>query len=407
MHSLADENTLTLPAVKASSEPMPATPQRERPWLEALKNIFPIYLATHIIFLILTYLARLFVLPNFSGTALHTRSLLDAWFRWDSSQFSFIATNGYDLPYRTAFFPLFPLLEKMLVFVVRDPLIAGLIIANLATLGVFLVLYRLVKEDFDQDLARRTVLYLAFFPMAFFLVAAYSESLFILLTLLSFYQIRRGNWWLAGLCGLLASLTRAMGLCLLIPFVYEYMRQHEFKLTSMRFDVVSGLGIPGGILLFGSYCYLRFHDFLAFSHAELVWGRTLHWPWSIFWEGLQIIMQHKILTFDSIHAVIDLSTLTFVLILLTLSVVGPWKLAREHWSYLLYAVVIYLFCILFPQNGRFILASMSRYMLEVFPAFIVLARIGKNRDANLYYVTLALPLLAFMLLQWLQGDWIV
>ncbi len=407
MHSLSDENTLILPAMESPLSPMPTSPQRERPWLEALKNVFPIYLATHIIFLILTYLAALFVLPNFSGTFLHLHTLLDTWLRWDSGHFAAIATGGYDLPYRTAFFPLFPLLEKGLAFVVRDPFIAGLIIANLATLGVLIMLYRLVKDDFDQELARRTVLYLAFFPTAFFLVVPYNESLFILLTLLSFYQMRRGNWWLAGLWGLLASLTRSIGICLLVPFVYEYMRQHEFKLNYVRFDVVSGLGIPAGILLFGSYCYLRFHDFLAFSHAQLAWGRTLHGPWSIFWEGLLLIMHRSILSFDSIHAVIDLSALVFVLILLILSVVGPWKLAREHWSYLLYAVVIYLFCTLFPESGRFVLASMSRFMLEIFPAFIVLARIGKNRDANLYYVTLALPLLAFMLLQWLYGGWIV
>jgi len=46
-------------------------------------------------------------------------------------------------------------------------------------------------------------------------------------------------------------------------------------------------------------------------------------------------------------------------------------------------------------------------MLEVFPAFITLAAIGKNRQFNFYYLAIALTLLSFMLLQFLTGHWII
>ena len=68
--------------------------------------------------------------------------------------------------------------------------------------------YRLVEEDFDQERAYRTVLYLSVFPTSFFLAAAYNESLFLCFSLLSFYEMRHGRWWLAGLFGFLAGLTR-------------------------------------------------------------------------------------------------------------------------------------------------------------------------------------------------------
>ena len=66
-----------------------------------------------------------------------------------------------------------------------------------------------------------------------------------------------------------------------------------------------------------------------------------------------------------------------------------------------------LFILLFPVAGGFPLAALSRYVLEVFPAFIVLAAIGKSRQFNLYYVTVSSTLLAFMLLQFLTGYWII
>lgn len=413
--SISDADTSALPAVSAQgsardlSSNTTGARAKSAGWLDAFKQVLPIYLATHLAFLALTYLASLFTIPNFSGSgkALHLSTLLHSWDRWDSGQFTHIAMYGYNAPYHMAFFPLFPLLERALAIVVRDPFVAGLIISNLAALGVFMVLYRLVTEDFGAEQAWRSVLYLAVFPTAFFFVVAYNESLFVFFTLLSFYYMRKGHWWLAGLAALFASLTRSIAVCLFIPFAYEYLRQHDFQLRKIRFDVLSAAGIVGGVIIFGIYGYLTFHDFLAFSHAQAVWQRQLSPPWLIFWEAYGIIKHNPILSFDSIHTVIDLSATLFILVILVLFFVGPWKLAREHWSYALYAVALYLFVIIVPESGRYPLSSLARFMIEIFPAFVVLAAMGQKRNFNLYYLSICLPLLAFLLLQWLTGGWIV
>jgi len=166
-------------------------------WFNAFKQVLPVYILLHLAFLILTYLSALFIIGNFSPRTLRISTLWLAWFRWDSGHFTAIASNGYDAAWRTAFFPLFPLLERGVAFLTHDPFIAGLIISNLAGLAMLVVLYRLVQEDFDAERAFRTVLYLSVFPTAFFFVAAYNESLFLLLTLLSFYHMDCGDWWLA------------------------------------------------------------------------------------------------------------------------------------------------------------------------------------------------------------------
>ncbi len=379
-------------------------------WLQALKNVLPIYLAIHLAFFLLTYLSVLFTLGNFSTRALRISTLLHVWYRWDSGHFTSIATKGYDLPYRTAFFPLYPLLEGGLTFLTRDAFVAGLIISNLAGLGMLTILYRLVAEDFDAERAYRSALYLSIFPTAFFFAAAYNESLFLLLALLSFYCMRHGHWWLAGLAGFLASLTRSAGLLLLVPFIYEYYeywRQHDFRPRAIRIDLLGALGIPAGTGVFALYCLYRFHNALAFSQAQSVWLRHLHGPWHGLLDSFLIVTRTSILSFNSIHNVIDLSAGLFILALTAFGFIGPWKFPRHLLSYGLYGGAIYLFLVVFPSDGTFPLQSLSRLVLEVFPAFIVLAAIGKNRQFNLYYLVVSVTLLAFMLLQFLTGGWIV
>ncbi len=410
--AIPDKDTLKLPTLPLplTGAINPADVQKGVVnWLEALKQITPIYLTTHIIFLVLTYLATLFSLSNFSGKAVPLKQLLHSWFRWDTSQFTHIAVYGYDAFYRMAFFPLFPLLERALAVPVGDPFVAGLLISNCATLGVFVVLYKLIAEDFGPEQAWRGVLYLAIFPTAFFFAAAYNESLFLFFALLSFYWLRKGNWWLAALAAFLASLTRSIAVCLIVPFAYEYLRQRDFQWRKLDLHVLSCVGMAGGVVIFMVYGYLAFHDPLAFSHAQASpgWQRHLTLPWTIFIQAATIISHNPVLTIKTIHTIIHLSAILLVLIILILAFYGPWKLAREHWSYAFYAVTIYLFVILVPEGGSYPLSSLGRFMLEIFPAFVILAAIGNRRTFNLYYVSISASLLTFLLLQWLTGGWIV
>ncbi len=315
-----------------------------------------------------------------------------------------IATQGYTPWWETAFFPLYPLLERAGALLIGDPFVAGLIVSNAVGLVMLAVLYRLVEEDFDQECASRTVLYLSVFPTAFFFAAGYNESLFLCLVLLSFYHMRHGRWWLAGLFGLFASLTRSAGLLLLVPFCYEYLRQHYFKLEKIRLDAISALLIPAGIGIFAGYCAFQFYDPLAFVHAQGVWRRSLRFPWHGAKEAITFITTHSVLSFSSIHNMIDLSAVMLMLILVILCF---WKFPRHLWAYSIYAATTYLFFLLVPSTGDHPLESFSRLALEVFPAFIVLAIFGKKQQFHLYYLVLSLSVQSFMLLQFLTGHWIV
>ncbi len=383
-------------------------------WFNALKNVLPIYISIHLAFFVITCLAALFIIPDFSWKALPIDTLWQSWYRWDSVHFSYLATHGYTDWWRTAFFPLFPLLERYLAVVTGDPFIAGLIISNVAGLGMLVVLYRLVEEDFDSERAYRTALYLSVFPTAFFFAAAYTESLFLLFALLGFYYMRQGNWWLAGACGFFATLTRSTGLLLLVPFCYEYLRQHQFKLRALRFDVFGGALIVAGPGLFMLYCYHRFHSFFPFSKAEhFMWSRDPQSPWFLIKNVIAGIAQSNgFLSFHALRNIMDASQILLILALIILSVVGPWRFPRNRWVYAIYGIVLFVVLQINPVKvnpirGPFPLQSFPRYMLEVFPAFIVLAALGKYRTVHLSYVMVSGVVLFVLLSLFLTGHWVV
>jgi Mannosyltransferase (PIG-V) len=144
--------------------------------------------------------------------------------RWDSVWYLQIAQSGYDhQAARTAFFPLYPLLMRGLGVVIGSDLVAGICISLAAFLVALVLLYRLVALELDAELARITVLLIAFCPMAYFFSAVYSESLFLALSVGCIWLARTGRWGWAGLLGGLAAAERASGITLVVPFVLLYL----------------------------------------------------------------------------------------------------------------------------------------------------------------------------------------
>jgi hypothetical protein len=393
-------------------------------WYRAFKVVLPVYVAMHLAFFLITCFATLFVVKDFSGQSLNVVNWLHSWSHWDANQYDGIAVYGYQQWWKTVFFPLFPLLQRGLMVVTGDALFAGLIISNVAGLGMLVVLYRLVEEDFDAERAYRTVLYLSIFPTAFFFAAAYTESLFLFLALFSFYAMRHGRWWMAGVFGLLAVLTRQAGLFLLVPFYCEYLRQRgdfndlwsssgngieRLVRSLLRLDFLAGGLIVVGLGMFVVYCYYRFHILFPFSRAEgLYWNRDLHDPFWGMMRTVEVIAHSPgFLSFGALHNSLDLGQDLFVGVLIVLSIVGPWRFRGALWTYAVYGVMLYLCLQVYPvRDFSFPLQSVPRYMLEIFPAFIVLAGIGQGRRINLIYVVAAAALLFLLLTQYVTGHWI-
>lgn len=181
------------------------------------------------------YLAVQFLALRINGIAVvpgssKLQALIATWVRWDGLNYVAIAEHGYpDDPQPTfrhygesvlpAWPPGYPLLIRVAGWLLPGDLnLAALVVSNVAALGLFVVLYRLVQTELDAGTAERTLLCLVAFPTAFFFAAAYSESLFLLLTLGALYCARRQRWWWAGALAGVASSVRVAGVTIVVAF---------------------------------------------------------------------------------------------------------------------------------------------------------------------------------------------
>lgn len=318
--------------------------------------------------------------------------LVDIWARWDAVWYLQIAEYGYsDIDGSAAFFPMYPLLiAAFKPLFLGNGVLAGIFISLACCLAAFYFFYRLVELDFDREVARRAVFYLAIFPTSFFFQTIYSESLFLLLTIGSFYLARRREYALAGALGALATLTRSAGILLLVPLAIMYMQDRGWKWRQVRFDALYLLLVPLGLAVWMLYLDLRFDDPLLFSSAQSNWLREMTIPLEGLRQGLVEALD-GISTIiaspdDSYLPQIDLDpklwstynviNFIFALAFLGLCVASFWRLPL---AYSAYALVVLLLPLSTPST-YVPLFSMPRFMLTAFPLFILLALWGGKRE---------------------------
>ncbi len=316
--------------------------------------------------------------------------LLAVWGRWDAVHYLDIATNGYhgtDM----AFFPLLPLLIGILGKVIGNHLIAGLVISNAALFFALLFLYKLVEHEFDRTVARRAIFYISIFPTAVFFSAVYTESLFLMLTVASFYYMRERRWWLAGAIGLLASLTRIEGVLLAVPFAIEWWSAYRENAVAGVKNLLPIALIPLGLVLFMVYLWVLNGDPLYFSHVQSHWNRQLAAPWTSIGNSF-----HKIAMAVGPQTVAQ-QILEIVFTALMIGVLaGGWRKLKA--SYVAYMGL----SILMPLCTSSLM-SMPRFALVLFPMFVILALWGGRSRINNAIVALSLPLLGLFTV--LFADW--
>ncbi len=417
-----------------TEEPVVATPEDAKPntqswrdsvqpWWKATLSILPTFLLTRFLFLLLAYFGGvLFAAANFSATSVSYHDLLADWNRGDVTSYISIATNGYTKPEQTLFFPLYPALIRALAPLFRHSILtAGFFLTNLVFLSILIVLYRLVEIEFDRDTAKRTTLYMAIFPTAFIFFVAYSDSLFLLFALLSFYTMRRGSWWLAGLFGALATLTQFAGIFLLGVFLCEFARQRRPQLQQAWREhtliervrpatyALAGLLIPLALVLYCVALLATFNDPFVFIHAQTQQNTGFLAPFL----ALKAIVSQPHFSVGVAHAILALSAFVLFLTLMVLCFFGPERLAKSQWTFAVFGLLLLFSALVFSGSAAADnvsyepLASMPRLVVSIFPGFIMLARFGRRAWLHQGYLLLALPTLAFFVLQFMTGLWTI
>jgi Mannosyltransferase (PIG-V) len=383
-----------------------------RPWPRAALHGSAIWLAAH-----LGYAAVMLLLSMINDTHPVLLEQWQSWKHWDTDWFVDITRSGYTgLPAdradpATAFFPLFPLLAWLVNPIVPGgPYAAVVVVSNVAFLAAVILLQRFFEEETDAATGLRGSWYLVIFPSGFFLAAGYNVSLAIALSVGCLYALRRQHWWLAAACGALASANRSSGVLLLIPFGYEYLRVRGFRLRKIRPDLLWAALVPAGLVAYMIYTGVALGDPLRFEHAQDNWKRTLAWPWVALRQSGGMVLRHvHNLNAFQIHNLLDLLSVAFCAALLVLALVGPWRLRRDQWALPLYGFAVLTLVTIFPDFTSAHpspLRSAVRLVLEVFPAYLVLAKMGRNAGIDKVYTYLALVSQGLLLTVFLSGNWV-
>jgi hypothetical protein len=347
------------------------------------------------------------------------KCFLQSWWRWDAVHYVEIAYYGYHYDKsNTAFFPLFPLLMRGLGTLLGGSIAAdytaGLILANICFYGALVLFYQLLYEDFGHNIARNALFYLAFAPYAIFFFTAYAEPLFLLLSLAVFFFLRRGkplDWWLAGLCGCLAALTRPTGIALLVPFLVLISQRFGIRTILAPENwreklnaILSIVPIPTGLLIYMFYLWKSFGNPRLFSTEQtLVWSRHTTYPW------IGILYAIKALFISGFFFQWNLSDLLFTLIPLGSLIIG-WKRLPLHYS--LFSLLMMLSVLCHPvlaQNPDYTytpLMAGPRYMLVAFPIFILFALWSKRPSLAQILTITSLIFFAVNIVLFVTQNWV-
>jgi hypothetical protein len=358
---------------------------------QTVREVLIDFVATRVAIIVIAELASV-IIGQRAGTHVQESShaLLAVWGRWDAVHYIDIATQGYQGT-DMAFFPLFPFLIRLLGALAGNHLIAGLLISNASFFFGLLFLYRLLEREFDRAVARRAIFYVSIFPTAVFFSAVYTESLFFMLTVASFYYMRTHRYWVAGAIGCLAAMTRVEGVLLAVPFLIEWFAQYRKDLSRGIVSLVGGALIPLGLAIYMAYLWVLRADPLYFSHVQIHWNRHFAPPWVSVINSIDKIV-HSAQGQTVANQSLELAFTALMIAVL----IGGWRRLRP--SYIAYMAL----SIVVPMSTSSLM-SMPRFALVLFPMFAILGRWGERPWVNNVILAFSLPLLGLFTV--LFADW--
>lgn len=330
--------------------------------------------------------------------------LLGPWAHWDGYWYLSIAQLGYvGRPLATAFFPLYPILIRLM-----GGSVGSALLVSLTAFGVGMVLlYRLAAAELGPRAAWFTVLALAFFPTAFYFNAVYPESLVLALTLASLLWARSGRYGWAALTAALVSAASVDGVLLAVPLLLYLWRTHQ---PYRRYAWV--LAVPLGLLAYMFRLWQVFGSPLMFQSVQSNWGRRLTWPWDTIWSALKnawinlgnfISIPHLFATGQPTTVISNVWNLAFFAFGVWLIVLAFRRLDRPIWWF---CVLVLAVPFLDPSAGVPFM-SMPRLLLAAPPLFIALGDWLSERSRALkIYLGLSWAVGALLVALFTTAHWV-
>ena len=370
--------------------------ENKKTW-SGLRFVLTVYAASRLFYLVAGALFAKFlpISPFQTRTADDPFGTLNLWSHWDGEHYMYLARSGYlNEPDNVspAFFPLYSLLIRSFTEFFGGPIEPGAltlwgVMISLAVLPFALYfIYQIADHLQGERVAKVAVLTLAFFPTTFFLNAAYTESLFLALSAGAIWAVMvRKDLLLACVLAALATATRNVGIFLLVPLAYEWVRNAEYY----RWRVVYLALAPSGLILYMGYLWVRFGEPLLFYTEQEDWNREATGPVETVMlsfeqsrEGLRQAFDPATFPGSSTAQLLDRITITgnaqnlALLVLAVVAILAGLRMLPLGLSAYAFLVAVVPAFFGTPDSP---LMGVSRYVLVAFPIFIVLGALLKNR----------------------------
>lgn len=287
---------------------------------------------------------------------------------WDGGWYRIVAMRGYLLvPGRQsdpAFFPLYPVVLRLLHEAGLPLLAAALIVSNLVFLVAIVAFFELGKLVVPEDVARASAVLAAAFPAGFVFSMAYPESLLFAAVCVALICALRGRWLACALIGGIAALTRPEAALYVIPIAAIVRAYWHALEPEARAKAVASITAPvASLATFPFYLGLVLHNYYAWTWAQRGWGRSFK-------------------VFGIVHAVTELGQVgtqawqirDVVFALLYLALLGiAWR-AGVQWFWILAGLLI----VLLPLTSGSVISD-SRFGLMALPVFWGLGTLARRR----------------------------
>lgn len=334
--------------------------------------------------------------PDFLGLQFAQGISYHFWYlaNFDGEHYLSITKYGYK-EFEYAFFPVFPLIIKLLTYLTQNVLLSGVIISTTSAALLLIILYKLFSLDYKEEKVLKGIILLLAFPTAFFLLSIYTESFFLCLVAGSFFLARKNKFLYAGLVGSLASATRLVGIFLLPALIIMWLRG-ERKWV----DFFSILIIPLGLLTVMAFNFIQTGNPIFFISAQPNFGANR--------SGGEIILLPQVI-YRYIKIFLTISPFSYAFFI---------SIQEFIWTGIFIGLLIKFFKKMRPEYFVFsigslliptftgTLSSMPRYALAAFPLFFLVPDVILKKYSFWIVFSLMLLLEVISTMLFVSGYWV-
>lgn len=281
---------------------------------------------------------------------------LNPFTTFDSKHFLDIAAHGYNAQ-TAAFFPLYPYLLKLAGANALAMTSWGIALSNVCFFAALPIFARLTQREYSARTARIALWLLAFCPTTIYFSAVYTDALFLLFFVLTFWNVRHNQWLWAGGWAFLASCTRSIAPLLFVGLLLEYSaaRRRGQKLSA---PIIFAIAAPViALVLSQGFIASQVGDLARGVTSQQAYFRAPTFPWIPIWRDLMDVLSLQ--AGDVVWLHLGATLMAFVLVFIA------WK--KQALSYSAMTIGLMLMHLTLGHTIAPYTLPSARYLSTMFP----------------------------------------